>query len=76
MPKKSRRRRRSQSEILVSVIKAMSTSKKKDYSIQDISRKAKTTWRTSKSNLDSLRKAGVVKVVREKGTRRKRYRLK
>lgn len=76
MPKKPKRKRRSQSEILVSVIKAMSTSKKKDYSVQDISRKSKATWRTSRDYLDSLRKAGVVKVVREKGTKRRRYKLK
>jgi len=54
----------------------MSSPKKKDFSIQDISKRSKTTWRTSKQYVDSLKKAGIVKVVKEKGAKRRKYKLK
>ena len=78
MRKKKGRRtgRRTQSQIFVSTVKALRTSKKKGLSIRSVAKKSGTTWRTAKRHLDTLRKAGLVETVKRKGVKRKKYKLK
>ena len=74
--KSRRRQRRSQSEIFVSIVKALPRSGRKGLSIRSVAKKSKTTWRTTKTHLDALRKAGLVETVKRKGMKRKKYKLK
>lgn len=71
---KRRRKRRSQADILVSTIEKMPA--KKAVSINDLAKRSRSTWRTTKKNLDVLVKAKVVERVREKGSKRYKYKRK
>jgi len=69
--KARRRKRRSQSDLLISILK--NTPSKNPASINQIARKSRTTWRTAKKNVDLLAKAGIVTRVKERGKRRAKY---
>lgn len=77
MPSSKRRRtshqrnRRTQSDILLDVLRNVSS--KKPTSINTIAEKSKSTWRTTSKTIDTLTKAGVIKRVREKGNKRSKY---
>ena len=67
-----RRSRRTQSDILISVLKC--TPSNQPVGISTIADKCGTTWRTTKKNIDVLTKAGIVEKVKEKGRGRVKYR--
>ena len=71
-----RTQRRSQSEILISVVKTLRSSSRKGMSIKSVADKSGTAWRTTKTHLDTLRKAGLAETVKRKGMKRKKYKLK
>jgi len=77
MPRTKRRRisrksdRRSQSDILLDVLKSVPS--RKPVSINTIAKKSKSTWRTTRKTIDALTKAGVIKRVKEKGKKRPKY---
>jgi len=71
-----RRKRRPQSEILISVVKALSSTGRKGRSIRSVAKKSGTTWRTTKTHINALRRAGLVETVKKKGIKRKKYKLK
>ena len=68
------RNRRTQSDILISLLRCIPS--KKPASINEISKKCKTTWRTTKNNLMALSKAGVIEKVQDRGKKRVKYRKK
>ena len=70
------RKKRKQSDVFVSIVKAMRSRSRNGQSVRRISRKSGTTWRTAKEHIDTLRRAGLVETVREKGRKRKKYKLK
>jgi len=69
-----KRTRRTQSEILISILKC--TPSRKGLPINTIADKCNTNWRTAKRNIEMLAKAGIVKRVKEPGKRRAIYRKK
>jgi len=69
--RKPRRRRRTQADILLSVLRY--TPSKQPASINEIAKKSGLTWRTTKKNIEALRKIGVVKVIKQKGKKRLKY---
>lgn len=70
----SRRKRRAQADILISVLNALPSSKaRKPANISRIAEKSGATWRTAKKNIDMLIKAGIIERVKEKGKQRIRY---
>jgi len=71
-----RRKRRPQSAILASVVKALGSGSGKGQSIRSVARKSGTTWRTAETHIDALKRAGLVETVRRNGTKRKKYKLK
>ena len=73
-PKKRKRKRRSESDILLSTLKKLP--KKKAISINAVAKRTGSTWRTAKKNIQLLEKAGIVKRERASGRKRPKYRKK
>lgn len=69
--KTARRKRRTQSDIMIQVLKCTPTSK--PASINSIAKRCNTTWRTANKNIDTLTRAGVVKRVKKRGQSRAKY---
>ena len=58
--KSRRKKRRSESDILISTLQKLP--KSKPLSINQVAKRSGSTWRTAKKNLQVLEKAGIVKI--------------
>lgn len=73
-PKKRKRKRRSEADILISTLQKLP--KTKALSINEVAKRSGSTWRTAKKNLQVLEIADIVKKVKPSGRKRLKYQKK